>query len=89
MEELLLVNVCAMVFPVPAATPDMLAFVLTVQLNVVPAIVEFKAILTALPEQIIAEEGVAVTTGVGFTMMLYVAEGPVHAEPLDVTANAE
>jgi hypothetical protein len=61
------VNVCAIDVPDPGVAP--LTFVcIIVQLNVVPATSEDKAILVVCPLQIVSVEGVAVATGNGLTV---------------------
>lgn len=67
---LLLVKVCAILVPVAADAPLILALALTVHLKVVPLTVELKAILVAKLEQIVCVAGDAVTVGVGFTITL-------------------
>lgn len=61
------VSVCAIVEPDEAEAPVTLDCV-TVQLNVVPDTLLVRAMEVGLPEQMVCEEGVAVTVGVGFTV---------------------
>ena len=79
-----LVNVCAIVIPqaaaqllkpeiVPPAGMDCIA---AVQVNVVPATVEFNATLVVPPLQIVCDEGVAEPTGVGLTVISTVNAAP-------------
>jgi hypothetical protein len=63
------VNVCEMVAPVAADAPVALVE-LAVQLKVVPATVDVKAIVEAVPLHMVDVAGVAVTSGVAFTVML-------------------
>ena len=76
-------SVCVMVEPLPAEaplTPDCA----TVQLNVVPLTLLVREMLVAVPEQIVAPTGVAVTFGVGFTVT--VTGGMVEVQPAGVVA---
>ena len=67
--------------PLPAVAPDTPVCV-TVQAKVVPATLLVSAMEEAVPEQIVCEVGVAVTTGVGLTVM--VTEIGVPGQPLAV-----
>src|SRR5439155_26912547 len=74
------VNVCAIALPlllVAPVTPDCD----TVQLNVVLATLLVNAIDVAVPVQIVCEDGVAVATGVGLTVMVNVIAVPVQLTP--------
>lgn len=51
---------------------------MTVQLKVVPPTLEVRAILVVCPEQIVCELGVAVATGIGFTVIITVIGVPTH-----------
>jgi len=69
------VRVWAMVDPeltVAPETPDCT----TVHAKVVPVTVLFRALDEAAPEQIVLEPGVAVATGVGFTVTITVTGAP-------------
>ena len=71
------VKVCAMLDPLDAeapVTPDCT----TVQLKVVPATLLLNAMEVVAPEQIVCEDGVAVTTGVGLTVMTTMIGVPGH-----------
>lgn len=70
-------NVCAMEEPLPAEAPDA-PLCVTVQENVVPATLLLNVTDVAVPEQIVWVAGVAVTTGIGFTVMVTVTGVPVH-----------
>jgi len=75
------VNTCAIELPLPAdapLTPDWL----TVQLKVVPATGLLSEMEGAIPEHTVCDEGVAVTVGVGLTVMVTVTGVP--AQPLAV-----
>lgn len=63
------VSVCAMLVPLPAVAPVAPVWV-TVQLNVVLPIELVSAMEVALPEQMDCEEGVAVATGTGLTVIV-------------------
>ena len=67
-----------MALPEEFDAPVILGFEFTVQLNIVPLTVEFNKIFVAVFEQIVCELGVAVTLGIGFTVMLYVEEDPAQ-----------
>jgi hypothetical protein len=85
---LLFVRVCKMVFPNPFAAPLMLAGDEKVQLNVLPLMEELKAMFVAVLEQIEEEFGVAMASGLGFTVMLYVDGVPAQAAAPVVVAMA-
>jgi hypothetical protein len=72
------VNVWEIVEPEPAEAPVTDAGAETVQANVVPATVLVKATDVADPEQIVTGDGVAVTAGVGLTVMTTEIGVPVH-----------
>jgi hypothetical protein len=55
-----------MVFPLPLLKPDNDPGAEAVQLNVVLATLDVKAIFVDWPEQMLCEPGVAVATGAGF-----------------------
>ena len=67
---LLFIGVCVIIFPFPADTPVILPLLVTVQLKTVLLTVEVKAMYAGEPEHIVCEEGVALTAGIGFTVML-------------------
>jgi hypothetical protein len=73
-----------MLDPLPAAAPETPDCV-TVHANVVPATLLVSEIPVAFPEQIVCEEGVAVTTGVGFTVIVTVNGAPVQPPDEGVT----
>lgn len=72
---LVAVNVCAITVPELAEAPVTLVCV-TVHAKVVPAILLVSAILLALLEQMLCEDGVAVALGSGFTVIVTVAAAP-------------
>jgi hypothetical protein len=78
---LLFVRVCKMVFPNPFAAPLMLAGDEKVQLNVLPLKEELKAMFVAVLEQIEEEFGVAMASGLGFTVMVKVLTCPSQMPP--------
>ena len=86
---LLFVSVCNMVFPDPFAAPLMLAGDVKVQLYVLPLMEELKAMFVAVLEQIDEVLGVAMASGLGFTVMLYVVVVPAQAVVPEVVAMAE
>jgi hypothetical protein len=59
-----------MVAPEPEVAPEIPAPLLATQVNVVPVVVLLKLTDVAAPEQIVALDGVAVTTGEGFTVTI-------------------
>lgn len=59
----------------PVIVPDVTA---AVQLKTAPAVLLVRAIPVIPPEQKACEEGSAVTTGSGFTVITAVNAGPVH-----------
>lgn len=59
-----------MLVPEPDAAPEMPLPLVAVQLNTVPLVGLVKLIAVVAPEQIVDVKGVAVTTGVGFTVMI-------------------
>ena len=70
-----------MLLPLPAVAPD--TFVCTtVHENVVPVTLLVSATDVALPEQIVCDDGVAVATGIGFTVIVTVIGVP--AQPFTV-----
>lgn len=72
---LVAVSVCAITVPVPAEAP--LTFVcVTVQANVVPPVLLLREIEVVLPEQILCDDGVAVTVGAGLTVTVAVMGEP-------------
>ena len=71
------VNVCAMLLPLPADAPDT-PDCTTVHEKVVPLTLLLKAIDDAVPEQIVCDEGVATTLGVGLTVTTTVIGVPLH-----------
>jgi hypothetical protein len=75
------VNVCAIVDPEDAVAPET-PDCTTVQAKVVPANVLVRAMDGAVPEQIVWDPGVAVATGVGFTVTS--TDSGVPAHPLAV-----
>jgi hypothetical protein len=75
------VNVWAMVDPEDAVAPET-PDCTTVQAKVVPANVLVRAMDGAVPEQIVWDPGVAVATGVGFTVTI--TDSGVPAHPLAV-----
>jgi hypothetical protein len=62
------VSACEIVVPEPAVAPET-PDCTTVQVNVVPATLLVSVTDGAAPEQIVCKEGVAVITGVGFTVI--------------------
>jgi hypothetical protein len=78
------VSVCAIVAVEPFAAP-VKPDCATVQLYVVPTTLELSGIEVALPEQIVCDDGVAVTTGVGFTVTSTVKAVPAHPFAVGVT----
>jgi hypothetical protein len=66
-----------MLVPLPALAPDTFDCT-TVQENVVPLTLLVNAIDVALPEQIVCDDGVAVTTGAGLTVITTVIGVPAH-----------
>ena len=70
-----------MLDPLPADAP-LTPLCVTVHANVVPVTLLVRAIPLAVPEQIVCDAGVAVTTGVGFTVMVTVIGVP--GQPLAV-----
>lgn len=83
-----LVNVPAMEEPVPDVSPVKLPVLSLVQLYVVPATplgFEMEMALTAVPEQTVCVPGVAVTAGMGFTVIVNVVAAPVHPLAVAVT----
>ncbi len=83
--ESVLVKVWAMTDPLPAdapVTPDETA----VHENVTPEVLLLKVIPEVAPEQIDSEEGVACTSGIGFTVtkMLALAVVPHEGVPASV-----
>ena len=71
------VSVCAMPVPVPALAPDT-PDCTTVHPYVVPATLLLSDTDDAVPEQIVSDAGVVVTTGVGFTVTTTVIGVPEH-----------
>lgn len=68
-------------FPADApVTPD----AVTVQSKVAPVGVEVRAMPVDAPEQIVWFAGVAVTTGVGFTVTVAVIGAPTHVPSVGV-----
>ena len=65
------VSTCAIELPVPLDAP-LAPVEVTVQLNVVPATGEVSAMDGATPLHTVCEDGVAVTAGVGLTVMVKV-----------------
>ena len=78
---LLFVRVCKMVFPNPFAAPLMLAGDEKVQLNVLPLKEELKAMFVAVLEHIDDVLGVAMASGLGFTVMVKVLTCPSQMPP--------
>ena len=76
-----------MVLPLPAEAPVTLpgGAMTMVQTNVVPTVVLLSAILVVPAEQIVWEGGVAVTTGVGFTVTTTLMGVPEHPLAVGVT----
>lgn len=74
----------------PLAALVIPAGAVTVQLNAFPVEGVFapSAIAVPVPEQIVLLEGVAVPTGFGLTMILYVAGTPGHVLPPPAVAIA-
>src|SRR5687768_13595810 len=69
-----------LILPLPlAGIPVVLAVLFLVQLYTVPATLPVKTIVvTAAPEQIVCDDGVATALGVGFTVMVLVSGVPLH-----------
>ena len=78
------VNVWAMVAPEDAVAPET-PDCTTVQAKVVPATLLVRATEDAVPEQIVWEAGVAVTTGVGLTVTTTVTGVPEQPLAVGVT----
>jgi hypothetical protein len=57
----------------------------TVQAKVLPVTVLLRATEEAVPEQIVCEAGVAVATGIGFTVITTVLVAPAHPFAVGVT----
>src|SRR6266404_6781554 len=72
-----------LILPVPlAAIPVTVALLFLVQLKVVPATLLVNTIVViGLAEQTVCDNGVAVTSGVGFTSTVAVIDGPVQVTP--------
>ena len=77
-------KVCAMEVPDPAVAPDVPDSV-TVHAKVAPAGTEVRAIPVAVPEQIVCAAGVAVATGVGFTVIGMASGKPTQSPIFGVT----
>lgn len=73
-----------MLLPLPAVAPDT-PLCVTVQANVVPVTLLVRAIDVAVPEHIVCDDGVAVATGVGLTVMVTVIAFPAHPFAVGVT----
>ena len=67
-----------MLLPLPALAPDAPVCEVTVQAKVVPVTLLDNAMLVAVAEHIVWLEGVAVTTGLGLTVMVTVIGVPAH-----------
>ena len=81
-----LLKVCAMLLPEPAEAPVMAPeLVATVQAKVVPVTLLVNAMPVVWPEQIVCEAGVAVTTGIGLTVITTLIGVPVHPLAVGVT----
>jgi hypothetical protein len=78
------VIVCAIVAPEPAAAPVVDPEVVIVHAKVVPGKLLVSAIEVASPEQIVDDAGVAVTTGLGFTVITTVIGAPAHPPAVGV-----
>lgn len=76
--------VCTMLEPEPDVAP-VTPLCDTVQLYVVPVTLLVSEIDVALPEQIVADEGVAVTVGFGFTVTVTEIGVPVQPFAVGVT----
>ncbi len=72
------VRVCAIVLPLDAVAPVTPITVPKTQLNVVPVTGLLNTIDVALPVHIVCDGGVAVTVGVGFTVIVNVFAVPGH-----------
>ena len=70
-------NVCAMEEPLPSDAPETLVWT-TVHVNEVPATLPDNEIAEALPEQIVCDAGVAVTTGFGLTETITLTGTPTQ-----------
>ena len=83
----MLVSVWAMLFPLPAEAPVTLppGAIAIVQANVVAGVVLESAILVVPAEQIVWEDGVAVTFGFGFTVTTTSIGMPEHPLAVGVT----
>ena len=78
------VKFCTMKAPLPdvaPVTPDCEA----IHVNVVPARLADKVMALASPEQMVWLVGVAVTIGLGFTVMTMFTGSPVHPSVVGVT----
>jgi hypothetical protein len=81
---LLLVNVCAIVDPLPELAPLMLPLTLpNVQLKVLGA-VAFNGMLVAVLLQIATVAGTPVICGVGLTVTVILKESPIHPPAIEV-----
>ena len=69
------VSVCAMLLPFPATAPLAPVCEVTVHANVAPATLLDNATFVAVPEHIVCVAGVAVTVGVGLTVIVVIAVG--------------
>lgn len=67
---LLLFNVCWIGVPLPAEAPVTVPGSLTVQAYVVAPVFDVRTILICVLLHIVSGDGVAVTTGIGFTVMI-------------------
>jgi hypothetical protein len=77
---LLLVNVWEMELPVPLLKPEIVApdNCAADHVNVVPVTFALRAILVVAPSQIVCEDGVAVATGLGLTVIVTVIGVPAQ-----------
>lgn len=80
----LVVSVWVMLVPFPAAAP-VTPLCATVQAKVAPAGTEVSTMPVAVPEQIVCTAGVAVATGVGFTVIVTSIGVPGHVPSMGVT----
>ena len=78
------VMICAMVDPDAAVAP-VTSTSDTVQPKVVPVTLLVRAMEGEVPEQIVWDTGVVVTTGVGFTVITTVMGVPAHPLAVGVT----
>ena len=72
------VSICEIDAPEPALAPEIPAPLPAVHVNVVPEVKLLRLIAVEAPEQIVADEGVAVAKGTGLTVITTGTAGPVQ-----------